>query len=241
MNWMYVTNNLHLLSIVIVIVIIVMVIILGSKGLTKRVKALEPYISRAIMKLHYRVHHQAYVNNLNNATAALAAATETNSLTGIITALSAINFNGGGHINHSLFWKNLTPPNSTTLTIAPAASPLLEAIVRKWGSRAKLIAAFNKKLGAIQGSGWGWLVKNEADGALEIVVKPNQDPILAPQVPIIGVDAWEHSYYLQYKSNRSAYLAAIWNVINWSEAERRYGSWKRIQRTSINNWDVVRR
>lgn len=203
-------------------------------------KALEPYISRAIMELHYQRHHQAYVNNLNNATAALAAAIEKNSLTRIIAALAAINFNGGGHINHSLFWRNLAPPNSTALIIAPATSPLLEAIARKWGSRAKMIAAFNKKLGAIQGSGWGWLVKNEADGALEIVVKPNQDPILAPQVPIIGVDIWEHSYYLQYKNNRSAYLNAIWNVINWCEAEQRYGNWKRIQPTSFSDWDVVR-
>jgi len=193
--------------------------------------ALEPTLSEEIMTLHHTKHHNSYVTNLNTAIAALNTANAANDVAGIIAAQSAINFNGGGHINHSLFWQNLAP-NATAAT-----GPLKEAIDKKWGSQADFVTAFNARLATLQGSGWGWLVKN-ADGGLEIVIKPNQDPILAPQVPVLGVDAWEHSYYLQYKNDRNAYLKAVWAVINWNEAGKRFGGSTRL--VSFGKWRMMR-
>jgi len=178
--------------------------------------ALEPYISEEIMTLHHKKHHQTYVNGLNAAEASFAAAPSPKQR---IALFAALKFNGGGHINHSLFWKNLAPAKSPQSTFKNG--PLKEAIDRDFGSVDIFIKEFNTTTAGIQGSGWGWLGYSAKTQKLEIVTTANQDPLLS-HTPIIGVDIWEHAFYLQYKNVKVDYLSAIWNVINFDEAEKRY-------------------
>lgn len=171
------------------------------------------------MELHHSKHHQTYVNNLNNALKTYAAATSSNDIPQQIALQSAIKFNGGGHINHSLFWENLTP--ATSPEADPKSAPALIGEINKvWGSLDSFKGAFNKALLGLQGSGWGWLVK-DAQG-LRIVTTKDQDPVVGGEVPIFGVDMWEHAYYLQYLNGKAAYVENIWAVINWKTAETRY-------------------
>jgi Fe-Mn family superoxide dismutase len=183
--------------------------------------ALEPAISGQIMELHHSKHHQTYVNNLNAALANLATASR--DVAAQIVLQSAIKFNGGGHINHSLFWQNLSPPSAPEAQ-ATSAPTLSAAIKSTWGSIPEFQKAFNAALLAIQGSGWGWLIKFENEGGrLGIVMTKDQNPIVGKgQVPILGIDMWEHAYYLQYLNGKTAYVENIWSVINWLTAERRY-------------------
>ncbi|KAH8831779.1 manganese superoxide dismutase [Flagelloscypha sp. PMI_526] len=175
--------------------------------------ALEPYISEEIMKLHHTKHHQTYVNGLNAAEEALAKAQSAKEK---ISLQPALKFNGGGHINHSLFWENLAPSSGDGGKLADG--PLKTAIERDFGSLNAFKKEFNARTAAIQGSGWGWLGYNTTNKKLEIATTPNQDPLLAPYIPIIG------AFYLQYKNVKPDYLNAIWNVINFKEAESRYSS-----------------
>ncbi|KAJ5624944.1 hypothetical protein N7510_001253 [Penicillium lagena] len=185
--------------------------------------ALEPIISKQIMELHHQKHHQTYVNNLNAALSAHISATQANDVSALISLQQKIRFNGGGHINHSLFWKNLAPPNTPGNDISSAAPTLREAVVSQWGSESAFIQAFNTQLLSLQGSGWGWLVSTGGPrGRLEITTTKDQDPIVGPAVPVFGVDMWEHAYYLQYLNNKAGYVDGIWNIINWAEAEKRY-------------------
>ncbi|KAF9045548.1 Mn superoxide dismutase [Panaeolus papilionaceus] len=178
--------------------------------------ALEPYISEEIMTLHHTKHHATYVNGLNAAEEAYAA---TDSTAKRIQLQSALKFNGGGHINHSLFWRNLAPANENGGKLKSGGA-LEKAIVRDFGSVEEFKKKFNAATAAIQGSGWGWVGYDPASKKLEIVTTANQDPLLS-HVPVIGVDIWEHAFYLQYKNVKPDYLNAIWNVINFEEAERR--------------------
>ncbi|KAI6030636.1 manganese superoxide dismutase [Pisolithus orientalis] len=182
--------------------------------------ALEPYISSQIMTLHHTKHHQTYVNALN---AAEAAYTKASTPKERIALQAALRFNGGGHINHSLFWTNLAPSAVEGKGVGGVLreGPLKEAIISTFGSLETLITEFNTTTAAIQGSGWGWLGLNPSSKRLEVVTTANQDPLLS-HVPIIGVDIWEHAFYLQYLNVKVDYLKAIWNVINFEEAERRY-------------------
>lgn len=146
------------------------------------------------MELHHSKHHQAYVTNLNAALKNYATATSTNDIAGQIALQSAIKFNGGGHINHSLFWENLSP--SSSADAKPESAPTLSAEISKtWGSIQAFQEAFKKTLLGLQGSGWGWLVKDTH--GLRIVTTKDQDPVVGGEVPIFGVDMWEHAYYLQ--------------------------------------------
>ncbi|KAH6918173.1 manganese superoxide dismutase [Coprinopsis sp. MPI-PUGE-AT-0042] len=176
--------------------------------------ALEPYISQEIMTLHHTKHHQTYVNALNAAEAAYAKASTPKER---IALQAALKFNGGGHINHSLFWKNLAPAGKGNLKDGPLKKALEEA----FGSFDNFKKEFNTATLGIQGSGWGWLGYNSQTKRLEIATTPNQDPLLH-LVPIIGVDIWEHAFYLQYKNVKADYMTAIWNVINFEEAESRF-------------------
>ncbi|KAG6825308.1 hypothetical protein H0H92_004103 [Tricholoma furcatifolium] len=182
--------------------------------------ALEPFISKQIMVLHHTKHHQTYVNALNAAEAAYA---KTSTPKERIALQAALKFNGGGHINHSLFWKNLAPAASEGKGNGGALKdgPLKSAIVRDFGSLDNLKKEFNTTTAAIQGSGWGWLGLNPTTNRLEIATTANQDPLLS-HVPIIGVDIWEHAFYLQYLNVKVDYLNAIWSVINFEEAEVRF-------------------
>ncbi|KAH9997094.1 manganese superoxide dismutase [Russula vinacea] len=181
---------------------------------------LEPYISRQIMELHHKKHHQTYVNALNAAEKAYA---ETTTPKQRIALQAALKFNGGGHINHSLFWKNLAPSADEKKGTGGVLrdGPLKAAIYENWGSLDAFKKEFNTTTAGIQGSGWGWLGYNPAIRKLEIVTTANQDPLLS-HVPIIGVDIWEHAFYLQYLNVKADYLNAIWHVINFEEAETRY-------------------
>lgn len=155
-------------------------------------------ISKQIMEIHHQKHHQTYINNLNAALSAHASATQSNNVPALISLQQKIKFNGGGHINHSLFWKNLTPPGTPGNNLSSAAPSLKDAIASRWGSEEAFVKAFNAELLAIQGSGWGWLVsKGGPKGRLDITTTKDQDPVTGADVPIFGVDMWEHAYYLQ--------------------------------------------
>ncbi|KAF8647251.1 hypothetical protein AX16_006819 [Volvariella volvacea WC 439] len=181
--------------------------------------ALEPFISEQIMTLHHKKHHQTYVNALNAAEEAYARASTPKER---IALQAALKFNGGGHINHSLFWKNLAPSSSKGGNGGVLKDgPLKDAIIRAFGSVEAFKKEFNTTTAAIQGSGWGWLGLNPSTKVLEIVTTANQDPLLT-HIPIIGVDIWEHAFYLQYLNVKADYLNAIWNVINFDEAEKRF-------------------
>lgn len=184
--------------------------------------ALEPYISSAIMELHHDKHHQTYVEKLN---AALEDFPEWQSLP--IEQLlpridelpkeirQAVRNNGGGHYNHSLFWKVLSPNGG-----GEPGGALGEAIATKYGSFANFTEAFNTAALGLFGSGWVWLTAD-----LEIVTSPNQDsPIIGGgDAPLMGLDVWEHAYYLDYKNHRDEYVNAWWHVVDWAFVSSRYG------------------
>ncbi|KAF8837145.1 Mn superoxide dismutase [Paxillus ammoniavirescens] len=178
--------------------------------------ALEPYISEQIMTLHHTKHHQTYVNGLNAAEEAYSKSTSTKEK---IALQAALKFNGGGHINHSLFWNNLSPASKDGGKLADG--PLKQALERDFGSVEDFKKKFNATTAAIQGSGWGWLGFNPATKKLELVTTANQDPLIS-HTPVLGVDIWEHAFYLQYLNVKPDYLNAIWNVINFKEAEKRF-------------------
>jgi superoxide dismutase, Fe-Mn family len=152
------------------------------------------------MELHHSKHHQTYVTNLNKALDELIVVTNMSFIPAQIALQAAIRFNGGGHINHSLFWQNLAPPNSTDTKFSSAPA-LSEAIKKTWRSEKAFREQFNAALLGIQGSGWGWLVKYETEGnRLAITTTKDQDPIMGyGEVPIIGIDIWEHAFYLQVR------------------------------------------
>jgi Fe-Mn family superoxide dismutase len=183
--------------------------------------ALEPVISGKIMELHYSKHHNAYVTNFNTALDKLQEATAKNDVAGGIACFKALQFNGGGHVNHSIFWTNLAPKDKGGGEAPKGA--LAQAIARDFGSLEKFIEKFNTLTGAIQGSGWGWLGYCKDKKCLTIATCTNQDPLSTQgSVPLLGVDVWEHAYYLQYENRRPDYLKAIWQIINWKNVEERY-------------------
>lgn len=183
--------------------------------------ALEPVISAEIMKLHYEKHHQGYVTNLNKALEQYAEAEQKQNIEKMVALGSAIKFNGGGHINHSIFWSNLAPQNKGGGQ--PPTGALAEAINKKYGSLDKFIEQFSAKTVAIQGSGWGWLGYHPELNCLTIMTCDNQDPLVTKNlVPLLGIDVWEHAYYLQYKNVRADYVKEIWKIINWKNIEERY-------------------
>jgi Fe-Mn family superoxide dismutase len=183
--------------------------------------ALEPVISAEIMNLHYNKHHQAYVTNLNKALADYEKAAANQQLAEMIALESAIKFNGGGHINHSIFWTNLAPKGQG----GEPTGALLKAIVEKWGSLDKLIEELSAKAIGIQGSGWVWLGCHKEKKTLCILTCTNQDPLSTlGYLPLLGIDVWEHAYYLQYKNVRADYVKAIWQIVNWKNVSERYAA-----------------
>jgi Fe-Mn family superoxide dismutase len=188
--------------------------------------ALEPYIDKLTMEIHHGKHHNAYITNLNKALESapeLAGFTIEELLANNCAAApegirTAVRNNGGGHYNHSMFWTIMGPDAGGEPTGA-----LADAIATSFGS----FAAFKEKFqaaGATRfGSGWAWLVGSGSK--LEILSTPNQDsPIMDGKTPIMGVDVWEHAYYLKYQNRRPDYLAAWWSVVNWNEVATRFQS-----------------
>jgi len=183
--------------------------------------ALEPVISAEIMEIHYTKHHKAYVTNLNTALEKYFEANVRWDLEGMIALQRSINFNGGGHINHSIFWTNLAPEGK-----GGGGEPegeLLAAINQEFGSFENFVAKFSSKTGAIQGSGWGWLGYCKENKKVVFETCANQDPLSTKGlVPLLGVDVWEHAYYLQYKNVRPEYLKNIWRIVNWGNVAERF-------------------
>lgn len=194
-------------------------------ALTYRFDALEPHIDAQTMEIHHDKHHAAYVTNLNKALEShpdLAAKDLEDLLRGIQQVpegiRTAVRNHGGGHHNHSLFWTVMAPGAGGEPT-----GELAAAIAASFGS----FDSFKERLTAAAagqfGSGWGWLVVS--DGKLEILARPNQDsPLMEGKVPILGVDVWEHAYYLKYQNRRPDYLSAWWNTINWPAVAGRFAA-----------------
>ncbi len=189
--------------------------------------ALTPYIDEQTMQIHHGKHHQAYVNNLNAAIEGTDAANH--SIEAIMANISkfsgAVRNNGGGHYNHSLFWTILTPNGKG----APEGD-LATAIEAKFGSFDAFKEEFAKAAATRFGSGWAWLCV-DAKGELCVCSTPNQDnPLMdiaeCSGTPILGLDVWEHAYYLNYQNRRPDYIAAFWNVVHWEEVSRRYAEAK---------------
>ncbi len=183
--------------------------------------ALEPHIDAQTMQIHHDKHHQAYVDNLNKALAGTDG--EHKTLEELMANISAypmaVRNNGGGHYNHTLFWKVLGPNGGQP------SGDLANAINEAFGSLDGLKEKMNNAGITRFGSGWAWLIVK--DGKLEVTSTPNQDNPLMDVAdvkghPILGLDVWEHAYYLKYQNKRPDYLSAIWNVINWEEVDRRY-------------------
>jgi Fe-Mn family superoxide dismutase len=189
--------------------------------------ALEPHIDAKTMEIHHDKHHATYVNKLNEALAShpdLQGKSVEDLLRGFDQVpepvRNAVRNHGGGHANHSLFWEVMGPGGGGN-----PSGPIAEALQRDFGS----FESFKEKLtnaAANQfGSGWGWLVAS--GGKLDVVARPNQDsPLMEGKTPLLGVDVWEHAYYLKYQNRRPDYLTAWWNTINWQAVSQRYGSAK---------------
>lgn len=183
--------------------------------------ALEPVISAAIMELHYTKHHAAYVANLNKAEEQSYEAELKGDISKVIELQAAVRFNGGGHVNHSIFWTNLAPTNQGGGE--PPQGALAKAIDQTFGSLANLTETMSAKTVAIQGSGWGWLSYDPKLKRLGICTCPNQDPLaIHGSIPLLGIDVWEHAYYLQYKNVRADYVKNIWNIVNWKNVSERF-------------------
>ncbi len=183
--------------------------------------ALEPVIAAEIMQLHYSKHHQGYVTNLNAALEKYGEAEKKEDMAGMIALQQAIKFNGGGHVNHSIFWTNLAPVAKGGGT--PPTGGLMQALKQEFGSMETFIEKMSAMTVAIQGSGWGWLGLDKVKGKLVMATCSNQDPLSTwGFIPLLGIDVWEHAYYLQYKNVRAEYVKNIWKIVNWKNIEERY-------------------
>lgn len=189
--------------------------------------ALEPNIDKETMNIHHTKHHNTYVTNLNNALEGneeLLSKTVEEVIANLDAvpeaARTAVRNNGGGHANHSLFWQIISPNGGGEPT-----GELAEAINAKFGGFEGFKEEFAKAATTRFGSGWAWLALN--NGELEVTSTPNQDsPIMEGKTPLLGLDVWEHAYYLKYQNRRPEYIGAFWNVVNWEEVNNRYTSAK---------------
>ncbi|MHD0397601.1 superoxide dismutase [Staphylococcus simulans] len=185
--------------------------------------ALEPHIDKETMEIHHDKHHNTYVTKLNAAIEGTDL--ENKSIEEIVANLdsvpsdiqTAVRNNGGGHLNHSLFWQILSPNSEEKGTV-------VDKIKEQWGSLDEFKDEFAKKAAGQFGSGWAWLVVDK-DGKLEIVTTANQDnPLTEGKTPILGLDVWEHAYYLKYQNKRPDYINAFWNVVNWEKVDELYNA-----------------
>jgi len=189
--------------------------------------ALEPHIDKETMNIHHTKHHNTYVTNLNNALEGneeLLSKTVEEVISNLDavpeSARTAVRNNGGGHANHSLFWQLLSPNGG-----GEPSGELADALNSKFGSLENFKEEFAKAATTRFGSGWAWLVVN--NGELELTSTPNQDsPLMEGKTPILGLDVWEHAYYLKYQNRRPEYINSFWNVVNWDEVAKRYSEAK---------------
>ena len=192
--------------------------------------ALEPHIDAQTMEIHHTKHHQKYTDMMNGALEKLSTELQEKDIEEILSNINqvpddvkgAINFNGGGYDNHKLFWNSMKQNGGGEPTGAIA-----DAINDSFGSFAEFKELFSSKTAPIQGSGWGWLVYNPSSGKVEYQAMSNQtSPRTEGLVPLLGLDVWEHAYYLKYQNKRPDYIAAWWNVINWDEVNDRFSKAK---------------
>ncbi len=185
--------------------------------------ALEPHLDKATMEIHHRRHHQAYVDGLNRAL--IGTPYETWLLEDLLRGFEslppelkpAVRNHGGGHANHSLFWTLLSPQPGV-----PPPGAFLQAVERDFGDLQALQKALTDAALSVFGSGWAWLTV-EAGGKLRVETTPNQDsPLMSGRTPILGIDVWEHAYYLRYQNRRAEYLEALWKVLDWRAVAQRY-------------------
>ncbi|MGH9397951.1 MAG: superoxide dismutase [Terriglobia bacterium] len=190
--------------------------------------ALEPYIDKTTMEIHHDKHHGAYVNNLNKALESapqLAGKTVEELLASNCAIVpdsikTAVRNNGGGHANHSMFWQIMAPKSGGN-----PSGKLADAIKSTFDSFEAFKEKFNAAAAARFGSGWAWLVKGSS--GLEVISTANQDnPLMEGKFPVIGLDVWEHAYYLKYQNRRPEYVGAWWNLVSWAEAEKRFTTGK---------------
>jgi Fe-Mn family superoxide dismutase len=184
---------------------------------------LEPHVDAATMGIHHGKHHNAYVTKLNDAISGtdLDGKTIEEICKSITADQGAVRNNGGGHFNHSLFWQVMSPNGGGAPT-----GPLAEAITAAFGSVDAFKEAFETAAKTRFGSGWAWLIK-KADGSLAITSTPNQDnPLMSfadvQGTPLLGLDVWEHAYYLNYQNRRPDYVSAFWNVVNWEQVSKNF-------------------
>ena len=170
------------------------------------------------MTLHHTKHHNTYVTNLSAGLEKMDAALSAGDVSGLIGLAPAIKFNGGGHVNHTLFWENLAPAGTTSV-----GETTQKAIDMAFGDMESFQQRMSAQTIAVQGSGWGWLAYNKETCMVEIATCPNQDPLQATtgMIPLMGIDVWEHAYYVDYKNVRPDYVKSIWSVINWDAVEKR--------------------
>jgi len=192
--------------------------------------ALEPHIDAQTMEIHHTKHHQKYTDGMNGALEKLSPELQEKDIQEILSNINqvpddvkgAINFNGGGYDNHKLFWNSMKQNGGGEPTGAIA-----DAINDSFGSFAEIKELFSSKTAPIQGSGWGWLVYNPNSSKVEYKAMSNQtSPRTEGLVPLLGLDVWEHAYYLKYQNKRPDYIAAWWNVINWDEVNDRFSKAK---------------
>jgi len=190
--------------------------------------ALEPHIDEQTMRIHHDKHHGTYVTNLNKALES-AANLQSKKIEELLSNLDAVpenirmavRNNGGGHYNHTMFWEIMKPGGGAL------GGALAQAITTAFTSVDKLKEAINTAGAGRFGSGWAWLVLDK-DGKLAVTSTPNQDsPLSTGQKPVLGVDVWEHAYYLKYQNRRADYLTAWWNTVNWNEVAARYDKVKK--------------
>lgn len=186
--------------------------------------ALEPHIDKMTMEIHHTKHHNTYVTNLNKALEGHEDLVGDKTVEELISDMDAIpeeirtavRNNGGGHANHSMFWEILSADGG-----GKPEGKLAEAIDKKFGSFEKFQEEFAAAAAGRFGSGWAWLIAK--DGEVDIMSTPNQDsPIMEGKTPIMGLDVWEHAYYLKYQNRRPEYINAFWNVVDWKEVEKRF-------------------
>ena len=187
---------------------------------------LEPFIDKTTMQIHHQKHHQAYADGLNRSLENIGAASHPKYISAILSDLKSIpeterekiNFFGGGFENHRLFWETMTPD--------PKASPdgkLADSIEIYFENFENFKELYSKNATNIQGSGWCWLVFNQTYNRIEILTTPNQtSPWTLQKTPLLGLDMWEHAYYLQYQGDRPSYISNWWNVVNWDYVENRF-------------------
>lgn len=187
--------------------------------------ALEPHIDARTMEIHHSKHHQTYVTGLNAAIETLDESLKNKSLEDLLSSIKSIpdseqggiNFHGGGTNNHSIFWNNMSPTGG-----GEPGGALADAITSKFGSFSSFKEQFTGVATKLRGSGWTWLTYNPSNQSVELKAMQNQtSPRTEGLMPLLGIDVWEHAYYLKYQNRRPEYISAWWNVVNWSDVDQR--------------------